>query len=105
MIIYNVTVNIEQEIQEDWLVWMKEQHIPDVMATGKFVDYQLCKLISHQEEGITYAIQYRAENMKDLHEYQMEHAPALQKEYIDRYQNKSVAFRTLLEVVDGNKNG
>ncbi|MCE3229382.1 MAG: hypothetical protein K0S32_3933, partial [Bacteroidetes bacterium] len=33
MFIYNVTVNISNDIHTDWLKWMKEIHIPDVMKT------------------------------------------------------------------------
>jgi len=36
MYIYNVTMNIEESIQKNWLSWMKEVHIPEMMATGKF---------------------------------------------------------------------
>ena len=36
MIIYNVTCNVENEILKDWLQWMVEIHIPDVMQTGFF---------------------------------------------------------------------
>ena len=36
MIIYNVTCNVEKEILQDWLQWMVEIHVPDVMPTGFF---------------------------------------------------------------------
>lgn len=101
MIIYNVTVNIEDDIHLDWLNWMKTIHIPDVMNTGYFIENKLCKVLSTQEDetGHTYAIQYTCASMDDLDEYQANHAPALQKDHMDRYQGKFVAFRTLLELV------
>ena len=34
MILYNVTVNIDTDVEEDWIEWMKETHIPEVMKTG-----------------------------------------------------------------------
>ncbi len=101
MIIYSVTVNIEDEIHDDWLKWMKEIHIPDVLNTGLFTDHRLSKVISHnpEETGTTYNIQYDCKDMKTLHKYQATHAPALQKEHSQRYEGKFVAFRTLLEKV------
>ena len=101
MIIYNVTVNIEDDIHTDWLTWMKTSHIPDVMNTGYFLEHKICKVISTQEDetGHTYAIQYTCNAMKDLDEYQEKHAARLQEEHVNRYQGKFVAFRTLLEVV------
>lgn len=102
MIIYNVTVKIEKDVEREWLHWMKTQHIPDVMSTGLFKEYRLGKVLMEDPEGTNYSIQYLCENMEKLHTYQEEHAKALQEEHTDRYKNKFVAFRTLLEVVDHN---
>lgn len=99
MIIYNVTVNIENDVHDEWLEWMKTKHIPDVMATGFFLENKLCKVLVEEEQGTTYSFQYTCNNMEELQEYQREHAPRLQKEVADRYANKFVAFRTLLEVI------
>jgi len=101
MIIYNVTVNIEESVHNDWINWMKTTHIPDVMNTGFFLENKICKVITTQEDetGHTYAIQYTCANMDDLNEYQEGYAPKLQEEHVARYSGKFVAFRTLLEVV------
>ena len=99
MIIYNVTVNIDKDVHDEWLHWIKTQHIPDVMATGFFIENKLCKVLVDEEQGITYSFQYTCKNMEDLKEYQSLHAPRLQKDVNDKYANKFVAFRTLLEVI------
>ena len=99
MIIYNVTVNIENDVRDEWLQWMKTVHIPDVMKTGYFLENKICKVLVEEEQGTTYSIQYTCENMQTLPEYQRSHSPRLQKEHADKYANKFVAFRTLLEVV------
>jgi len=99
MIIYNVTVNVDNDIREEWLAWMKATHIPDVMATGFFVENKICKVLVDEEQGTTYSIQYTASDMNALKEYQKLHAPKLQKEHTDKYGSKCVAFRTLLEVL------
>ena len=101
MIVYSVTVNIDESIHEDWFSWMKNKHIPDVMATGYFSEYRMLRVISRQddEQGISYNIQYTCASMADLHQYQVQKAPALQKEHSDLYDGKFAAFRTLLELV------
>jgi hypothetical protein len=101
MIIYNVTVNIEDSIQSDWINWMKTVHIPQVMATGFFLENRMAKVLSTQEgeTGHTYAIQYTCNSMKELKEYQEKCSNPLQVEHGKRYQGKFVAFRTLLEIV------
>jgi hypothetical protein len=52
-----------------------------------------------EEQGITYSFQYTSQNMEDLQEYLRLEAPRLRQEVSDRYPNKFVAFRTLLEIV------
>jgi hypothetical protein len=101
MIIYNVTVNIEDDVHTDWISWMKQTHIPEVMKTGYFLENKIAKVLSTQEgeTGHTYAIQYTCHSMNDLEEYQEKHAPKLQEDHTKRYSGKFVAFRTLLEVV------
>ncbi len=101
MIIYNVTVNLDSSIHSEWINWMKTVHIPDVMATGYFLENRFARVLSTQEDetGHTYSIQYLCNSMEDLEEYQTKCSAPLQEEHGKRYQGKFVAFRTLLEVV------
>jgi len=99
MILYNVTVKIDADVHDDWLKWMREVHIPDVMQTGLFVENKLCKILHEEADGATYAIQYYCQDMKTLHQYQIHHAQTLQAEHTARYKDKYVAIRTLMEVL------
>ena len=99
MIIYNVTVNIDADVHERWMDWMKEVHIPDVMATGLFLESRMLRVLADDEGGITYAIQYTAADMEHFERYRTEHAPRLQAETKKYFDGKFAAFRTLLEVV------
>lgn len=103
MILYNVTINIDEAVHEEWLVWMKAVHIPDVLATGLFVENRICKVEGESEGGITYAIQYIAPDRAHYERYQSEHAPRLQAEHGQRYAGKFAAFRTILEVIHEQK--
>jgi hypothetical protein len=97
-IIYSVTVNIEQPLAEDWLLWMLGTHIPDVMHTGCFLDFNLQELLEPepQEGTVTFNIQYICPNQDALRAYQAEHSARLQAEHSERYTNHYVAFRTVL---------
>ena len=101
MILYNVTVNIDEDVEQDWINWMKETHIPEVMNTGFFQDYKMLKMLSEGEDdtGRTYAIQYKAETLGHLETYLNTVAPKIQKKSIIRYGTKLAAFRTVLEEV------
>jgi len=100
MIIYNVTVNIEQSVHDEWLKWMKEVHIPDVMAKGVFTENRILRLIGDEDSGgSTYAIQYSCSSMDEFDRYERDFADELRKEHLERFRDKFVAFRTLLELV------
>lgn len=100
VLVYNVTIQIENDVQRDWLHWMKTHHIPRVMATGLFIDHRILQLLGHDEDGTsTFAIQYTMPGQAEYDRYQAEHAPAMQAETRERYGEKFVAFRTLLLVV------
>ena len=101
MILYNVTVKIEKTLAPEWLDWMKITHIPDVMKTGLFTEYKICEILHDDEDGgVTFAFQYFAKNMEDFQIYQRDHAKALQKDVVERYKDRYVAFRTLMKVHD-----
>ena len=69
MIIYNVTVKIDNDIHDEWMEWMRSIHIPEVMATQKFIDHQVAKVLVDDEDGMTYSIQYKCESMSHLEDY------------------------------------
>lgn len=100
MILYNVTVSIDPAIAEDWLNWMRSNHIPDVMATGCFIESRISRVHGEEEGGITYAITYLSPSQDKLDEYQLKHAPVLQKDHTERYAGKFAAFRTILSVIE-----
>lgn len=99
MLLYNVTVIIEDAAAEEWLQWMLEMHIPEVMATGKFVSNRLLRVLNSPNEGITYCTQYVVETVEDYDDYQQNYAPALQADLQRKFENRFVAFRTLMEFV------
>ncbi len=97
-IIYNITVSIDYAYADEWLTWMKSTHIPDVLATGSFLDAKLSKILAEESGGASYSIQYLCENMETYDQYQKQFAPKLQQEHNLKFQGKFAAFRTLLEV-------
>ncbi len=97
MILYNVTVAVDPSVHEEWYYWMTREHIPEVMATGKFTDWKIYRVLLEKEGQITYSIQYFAENMGQLQLYQAQHANTLQQKHRLKFGDKAVAFRTVLE--------
>jgi len=100
MILYNVTISIDDSVHDDWLEWMKNKHIPDVLATGLFIENKIFKIITEEGSENTYSIQYFLRSMEDYDKYKNEFAPKLQSEHSKKYKDKFVAFRTLMELVN-----
>jgi hypothetical protein len=100
MIIYNVTINIDDDVHYEWLKWMQKEHIPAVLSTGLFSGYRICRLLDVEDEGTTYSFQYSCNSLIEYTEYKENHAPRLQKDVLDKFGNKFTAFRTLLEVIE-----
>lgn len=100
MIIYNVTIKLDNKIADAWLQWMKEAHITDVINTGCFTKATILRLIDVDDtDGPTYAVQYQAESKADYHRYIEKFAEAMRKKATDKWRDQFVAFRSLLEVV------
>jgi phosphoribosylamine-glycine ligase len=100
MIIYNVTINIHESVHDQWMTWMQEKHISDVLATGKFSNAVMVKVLVEEEMGgTTYSVQYTTDSKETLARYYEEDAPRLRDEGQALFGDKMLAFRTELEVI------
>ena len=100
MYIYNVTTNIDDLVHDKWIKWMQEEHIPAMMATGKFSAAKMCRvLVTKEMGGKTYSVQYTAASKEMLELYYKEDAPRLRQEGLKLFADKMIAFRTELEVI------
>lgn len=101
MYVYNVTLKVDPKVESDWISWMKEKHIPDVMKCGLFQSYKVLILkdspFADESEGNTYIVQYYFDEMDKYKCYLAEFAPALQQEHLQRYGQSVLGFRTILE--------
>jgi len=99
MILYNVTVSVDSTISNEWLQWMKDTHIKEVMATDLFESFSIYKVLLQSDDSLTYSVQYFTTSMAKLQKYQAQFAPSLQAKVLQRFGDKAMAFRTVLETV------
>jgi hypothetical protein len=98
-IIYNVTIKVAQAVANDWVKWMKEEHMQDLLDTGLFIESRLCRLLEQDEsDGITFIAQYMCDSMEDYEEYLRRHAPTMRDKGIKRFGDQFLAFRTVMRV-------
>lgn len=101
MYIYNVTINIDDNVHDSWLKWMVDKHIPDMLATGKFIAAKLCRVIVDEDMGgTTYSVQYTTPDKETLEKYYEENAHTLHSDGQQLFRDKFVAFRTELELIN-----
>ena len=93
-VVYEVTAVVEHELAEEWERYMREQHIPDVLATGWFTRASLIRA-----QGGRYRISYHAESTADLDGYLAQSAPALRADFAARYPGGVALTRENWELV------
>lgn len=99
MYIYNVTINIDDQLHKQWLMWI-ESHIADVLDSGKFLSAKLTEVLVEEDMGgRTYSVQYTANTRQDLDDYYKEDADKLRLDAIKKFGDKMLAFRTELKVI------
>jgi hypothetical protein len=99
-IIYNVTTQIDSALNGKWLSWLKQEHIPKVLATGCFFDAVILKLEEQDNEGIVYAVQYHAAQRTLLEKYKTEFEMKFIKDTLQKWGDNIVQFATILQVVN-----
>ncbi|MFN4895531.1 MAG: DUF4286 family protein [Pseudomonadota bacterium] len=99
-ILYNVTVNISEHRVDEWLTWMRSEHIPQMLGTGLFLGATIVRVLAFEQGGKTYAVQYRCSSMQDFERYETEFAPGFRSKSEELFGDDAQAFRTILELVE-----
>lgn len=99
MYIYNVTINVEESVLNEWLLWM-EKHIQEVLDTGHFVSAKFTEvLVTEEMGGKTYSVQYAAKHKQDIENYYQQNAESLRVAAVQKFGDKMLAFRTELKLI------
>ena len=100
MFVYNVTIKVKAQINQEWLEWLKEIHIPEVLQTGCFYNATILQLLEIDDtEGPTFAVQYNAESKAAYNQYMDKHAAALRQKSFDKWGDAFIAFRSFMQIV------
>jgi len=100
MIVYNETFIVEPGVYNEWLTYMRETHIPGVMATGYFGTYKILNVIDSPNEGVTTCIQYNTDTEEKFAKFYNEHLHKLHASHQQLYENKFVLYNTLMETIE-----
>ncbi|MGI4021302.1 MAG: DUF4286 family protein [Janthinobacterium lividum] len=100
MFIYNITILIDESIEQKWLNWIKPNFIQVVMETGFFQSSQLLQVTDSPNEGLTYCLQFRTNEISSMQSYQNLYASQIENEHLLAFQNQLVTFSSTMKIID-----
>ncbi len=99
MYIFNITTNISEEIEKDWILWMQETFIPAMLATKKFNKALMTQVqVDEEMGGITYSTQYFTDSKTTLEAFFTEDQPKIIQKHT-KFKGQYVDFNTTLKVI------
>lgn len=100
MVLYNITIIMDEGVQMSWLNWANQELIPSIMDTNLFVSNRTLKVLDSPNEGITYCIQFIADDIHKYNEYQDRFADRLTSAQPAEFENRCFSFTTVMEFID-----
>ena len=94
MVIYEITAIVRAEIVEEYEKYMRERHIPDLLATGYFR-----RAFFTRSSENRYRIQYHANNQEDLDKYLNSQAERLRADFLKHFPAGVELSREVWEVI------
>lgn len=100
MLIYNTTFQVDEDVHDNFMIWIKESYIPEVQKHGTLKAPRICRILSHREEGSAYSLQWEVESSGLLHRWHLEQGVRLNDEQLFFCFNSSTTnpFRCLLKL-------
>lgn len=99
MYIYNITFNIEETIQQEWLTWI-HHFFSETISSGNFTSANIHQvMIQEAMGGVTYAVQFHTPSKKTLEQFQQQELVLLQTQMQQQFSGKYVFFHTELKVI------
>ena len=99
MIVYNETYLVDEDIHEQWLHWIKTNHIPAVLNTGNFASHKILKVLNSPNEGVTYCIQFLTDDPARYEDFMLFHLNPLAIAHNQVFENRFVVFNTLMQEI------
>ncbi len=95
-IIYNTTFIIDEEIENEWISFMREHYVAAVLNQKACEDLLFTKVSIDQPEGKTYSVQMFFKDERQKEEFLNRHLPPIEERIICRYADRYVCFSSVL---------
>lgn len=99
-VVYEVNLDLDQAIAEDYRGWLR-QHVAQMLALPGFVSAQVFDVLEPISEGrVAYCVQYRLRDAAALADYLREHAARMREQGTARFGDRFHASRRVLREAD-----
>lgn len=100
MIIYSVQITIQKSVSENWLAYMQQKHIREVMDTGCFSSFQLLKQTDFEDDiNDRYIVNYACVSEDLLQKYLTNFAASLREDVVKHFEHQFTAERKIYKLL------
>jgi hypothetical protein len=97
MILLNITLLADSDIHEALKSWILNDFIPSTRKEGLFESLSLLKVLNSPNEGVTYALQFKAIDENVIDQFRESQLISFQNKLQVDYPNKVYFFESLME--------
>ena len=97
MYLFNITVLAEEEIHNEIKAWILQEFFPEIKKHNIFQSQALLRVINSPNEGVTYSLQFQAEDESQIAVFQKELFTVLLQKAHNEYAGKLHFFDSILE--------
>ena len=95
-VLYFVWINVDPEIENDWVKYIDNTHIPDVLKTNYFLSARRAKAMEGKVPG-THLVIFECKDKKNFDLYLKNDAERLRKDHTDHFGSKISSTRYIFE--------
>lgn len=100
MVVFNITFNVDESVETDFIEFTKETFIPLVLKKEEFTDARLCRVLVEEEMGgKTFSLQLTSKDIHLVEEFENNRFPIVYQVLHEKFMNKFVIFTTKMELV------
>lgn len=101
MILYNVTYNVDKQVEERWLKYMKEEFVPGYLNTGYFTGNKILRLLNEEYTDVasTFSFQFSIDTIESLEHFKINTEGSIEHLLAERFGGSYVFFKTWLEEI------
>ncbi|MDR1755979.1 MAG: DUF4286 family protein [Culturomica sp.] len=95
-IVYNTTYVIEEAAEQEWIGFVRGEHLRQIRATGLTEDLLFTRVSTDQPEGSNYSLQLLFRGEENLRAFTERHLPSLRERMEALYGKHYLCFSSIL---------